>query len=150
MAERGDVTATQRDTGASLYDVTVVLREIGYLPEERAPYNVAAFTTKPTVKVKAEAAKHKVSDEMGVAWVGPDVRAAQVALANGLPVVFGMTIHQSFLHLGSDRVVEMPTWRDRQAGGHAMILTGYDADREVFMLQNSWGPRWGKKGYSRD
>ncbi len=126
--------------------MTMVLRGRGYLDEKQAPYDVKMFKQKPAANIEEEAAKHKVSDDMGVAWIGSDVRAAQVALANGLPVVFGMTIHQDFVHLGAHGVAKMPTWRDRTAGGHAMFLTGYDAEREVFTGHNSWGERWGKNG----
>lgn len=147
--EMKDVTAMHRDSGASLYDVARVLRERGYCDEKHAPYDVRKFKEKPDANVEAEAAKHKVLDGMGVAWIGPDVRAAQVALANGLPVVFGMTIHQDFVHLGADGVAKMPTWRDQSLGGHAMFLIGYDAKREVFIGQNSWGKNGAKKVHLR-
>lgn len=31
--------------------------------------------------------------------------------------------------------------------GHAILLTGFDSEREVFYFKNSWGKRWGNKGY---
>lgn len=32
-------------------------------------------------------------------------------------------------------------------GGHSIVLTGYDLEKEVFYFKNSWGVEWGKKGY---
>lgn len=32
-------------------------------------------------------------------------------------------------------------------GGHAILLMGYDDERQVFMFKNSWGPTWGNSGY---
>lgn len=31
--------------------------------------------------------------------------------------------------------------------GHAVLLTGYDTKKEVFIFKNSWGTSWGNKGY---
>ncbi len=36
-------------------------------------------------------------------------------------------------------------YRTRKAGGHAFAIVGYDA--EGFWIQNSWGPKWGLKGF---
>lgn len=32
-------------------------------------------------------------------------------------------------------------------GGHSVVLTGYDLEKEVFFFKNSWGDDWGQKGY---
>jgi hypothetical protein len=37
--------------------------------------------------------------------------------------------------------------RPRQPGVHAFALVGYD--EEGFLVQNSWGPRWGAQGLAR-
>jgi C1A family cysteine protease len=31
--------------------------------------------------------------------------------------------------------------------GHAMVAVGYDDAKQAFLIQNSWGPSWGNKGY---
>lgn len=33
------------------------------------------------------------------------------------------------------------------AGGHQMVLVGYDERRQAFLVQNSWGPYWSGDGY---
>ena len=33
-------------------------------------------------------------------------------------------------------------------GGHAVTIVGYDDDKKEFKIQNSWGTRWGKNGYT--
>jgi hypothetical protein len=37
---------------------------------------------------------------------------------------------------------------DQPAGGHAYKLVGFDDDRSAFLLQNSWGERWGLLGHA--
>lgn len=36
-----------------------------------------------------------------------------------------------------------------QSGGHAMVIVGYDDEEGTFTLANSWGTRWGEKGFMR-
>jgi len=49
------------------------------------------------------------------------------------------------------RHAELPTIahiaRPKDAGVHAFALVGYD--EEGFLVQNSWGPRWGAAGFAR-
>jgi len=33
------------------------------------------------------------------------------------------------------------------AGGHAVLIVGYDDEEEYFMVKNSWGTGWGESGY---
>ena len=32
-------------------------------------------------------------------------------------------------------------------GGHAMVIVGYDRDKQYFIFKNSWAPTWGHSGY---
>ena len=34
-------------------------------------------------------------------------------------------------------------------GGHAVMAVGYDDSKQQFIIRNSWGTGWGKKGYFR-
>lgn len=44
--------------------------------------------------------------------------------------------------------VPMPDLNNEKLrGNHAVILVGYDGERNVFKLQNSWGSDWGDHGY---
>jgi C1A family cysteine protease len=39
------------------------------------------------------------------------------------------------------------TRRERFLGGHAVMLVGYNKNKNVFIARNSWGKVWGDKGY---
>jgi len=41
----------------------------------------------------------------------------------------------------------MPEPDERLIGGHAVMVVGYDEKQERFIVRNSWGPRWGLRGY---
>ena len=41
----------------------------------------------------------------------------------------------------------MPKPDEKLLGGHAVMAVGYDDTTEVFVIRNSWGNKWGDKGY---
>ncbi len=49
---------------------------------------------------------------------------------------------------GSGRDLPLIAWRPNkpQTGGHAFALVGYN--RQGFVVQNSWGPGWGRDGFA--
>jgi C1A family cysteine protease len=63
--------------------------------------------------------------------------------------VLGFKVFESFLqeaikktgHLG------MPKRREKFVGLHAVLAVGYENSHGWFILRNSWGGRWGMRGY---
>jgi C1A family cysteine protease len=70
-------------------------------------------------------------------------------LAAGYPFVFGFTVYQSFESADVARTgrVELPRPGEGVVGGHAVMAVGYDDLAERFVVRNSWGTGWGKRGY---
>ncbi len=44
-------------------------------------------------------------------------------------------------------VLDMPRRKDRMLGGHAVLAAGYNQETKRFLVRNSWGTDWGRKGY---
>jgi hypothetical protein len=75
------------------------------------------------------------------------ISSVKRALAEGKPVVIGMTCFPSF---SGARGVWVPNSQNEESrGGHAMCVVGYDDDMYggAFEIQNSWGTWWGNEGY---
>lgn len=70
------------------------------------------------------------------------------ALSEGQPVIIGMDIYQSFMD-AEGQEIWTPVIGDAHKGGHAMVVVGYDDNKEggAFEIMNSWGDDWGKKGF---
>jgi C1A family cysteine protease len=71
-------------------------------------------------------------------------------LADGSPVVFGMEVYASFETHTVIKSGIMPfpdPQREEFRGGHAVMAVGYDDRRRAVLVRNSWGPKWGQKGY---
>ncbi|MBK8501707.1 MAG: DUF4384 domain-containing protein [Saprospiraceae bacterium] len=89
------------------------------------------------------------------------VRTTKLILAQQKPVVIGMKLLNNFYSIQSGDESWFPNIGDQTyAGGHAMVVVGYDdlkfnADRNdiaaetkgAFLIMNSWGKGWGHDGY---
>ena len=81
--------------------------------------------------------------------VKQDLYHLKSCLDEGLPFVFGFAVYESFEteEVAKTGVMIMPTEKDNILGGHAVMAVGYDNDKEVFIVRNSWGVNWGDQGY---
>jgi C1A family cysteine protease len=144
--ERVIERSVEEDSGAQLRDGMKTLANQGVCPEPMWPYVLSQFATKPTPECYAEAKKHLGVTYMRVAQDVPEMRGC---VAAGYPFIFGFTVYESF---ESDAVartgtIPMPESEERTLGGHAMLVVGYDNPKRLFLVRNSWGAGWGKKGY---
>ena len=62
-------------------------------------------------------------------------------------MAFGFYIYSSFTRLGADGLMPMPQEGEARLGGHAVLAVGYDDARDVLIVRNSYGPKFGDKGY---
>ena len=137
--------SVKQDAGAMLRDGIKTLAKQGVCAEKLWPYVIKKFATKPTAACYTQALQHTISSYQRLATT-QEMRAC---LADGYPFVFGFTVYESF---ESDAVartgtVPMPSRRERVLGGHAVCAVGYDDKAKRFIVRNSWGADWGKKGY---
>jgi predicted outer membrane repeat protein len=68
-------------------------------------------------------------------------------LASGNPVLAGIRIFAPFPDLqGPDATFSVA--EGDSLGGHALLVIGFDDDRQAFLVINSWGTGWGDGGYA--
>ena len=75
----------------------------------------------------------------------------RVCLTDGFPFVFGFSVYSSFMEeeVRNTGVMPMPQPGETLLGGHAVMAVGYDEEKELLLVRNSWGKEWGDKGYFR-
>lgn len=67
-------------------------------------------------------------------------------LASGYPFVFGFHLQND--ELDSDNIRQMPQRGQLlQPLGHVVLAVGYDDDRKLFLIRDSFGPNYGDSGY---
>jgi hypothetical protein len=131
------------DTGANLPDAMTVLAARGAVAESAWPYVAGRFASGPPPGVAR--AKHYRARNLRLQGVN-EIRAA---LQRYGPVVAGITLYASFNspRTAATGVVPDPKPGEAIEGGHAICIVGYDDAARRFTFENSWGPRWGDKGY---
>lgn len=141
-AIEGDVYT---DGGAQIHDGIKTIGTLGACAETEWPYNINEFKIKPPLNCYTDAKKDIIKDYLSI----QNLDEIKQCLASGYPVVFGMTVYESFesQKVATTGIVPMPKENEQVVGGHCMALVGYDDVKKVFIDRNSWGNSWGLSGY---
>ena len=134
------------DTGAQIRDGIKSVAKQGDCPETEWPYVISKFKTKPPKNCYADALKYKVVLYQRVTQTLSQLKGC---LASGYPFVFGFSVYESFenAQVAKTGHANLPQSGEALIGGHAVAGVGYDDARQWFIVRNSWGARWGMKGY---
>ncbi len=135
----------KEDAGAMIRDGIKTLVKQGACSETTWPYVASKFAVKPSPTAYKEGLDHQVTAYARLQTTD-EMRAC---LAQGFPFVFGFSVYESFesAQVAKTGIVSMPKRNEKQVGGHAVLAVGYDDAAQRFIVRNSWGPRWGIKGY---
>jgi C1A family cysteine protease len=144
--ERARERTILSDSGARIRTGIKTVAKRGVCPEQLWPYRIRRFRDKPGRRCYADAAKHADVTYERVRRTLPDLKAC---LASGYPFVFGFTVYESFHSPKVTRTgrAPLPTKREKIRAGHAVLAVGYDDSEKRFLLRNSWGRKWGLRGY---
>ena len=136
------------DSGATIRNVFRAVAKEGYPPEHLWRYIIANFKKRPP-KAAFEAGDWNTLDGSEHARVPHNLPSIQFQLSQGNPIGFGFDVPESFMDARTARtgIVRKPRSSERDVGGHAMTLVGYDNPRRVFFGLQSWGRRWGQGGF---
>ena len=137
--------SVKTDSGAMIRAGIKTLAKQGACTEKRWPYDIAKFAVKPPKACYAEALDYQILSYARLATFD-EMRAC---LADGFPFVFGFSVYEGFesQQVARTGVVAMPGAGERMLGGHAVVAVGYDDGAKRFIVRNSWGTKWGQKGY---
>ena len=134
------------DSGAEIRDGMKVLNQIGVCPEADFPYDISTFTNAPSDQANKDAGQYKVAEYHRI----KNLAQLKAALVEGLPVVIGIDVYESFEadDVSSTGIVPMPdTTKEECLGGHAVLVVGYDDTKQQLIVRNSWGIVFGDLGY---
>ena len=109
-------------------------------------YDISKFKDKPS-----DAAFAAAKADLVVLYqrLIQDLDTMRGCIASEFPFVFGFTVYQSFesAAVAKSGQLDMPKFNEKRIGGHAVMAVGYDDSKRTFLIRNSWGTDWGKKGY---
>jgi C1A family cysteine protease len=143
---RAMIGTTGSDSGSRIRDGMKSINKQGVPPEPIWPYVEKDYRKKPSAAAYAEALEHQSIEYRSVLGTIGQIRGA---LAAGFPVVFGFDVYSSFEspEVARTGIMPVPKRGEKKLGGHAVLAVGYDDDKGVLIVRNSWGTGWGDKGY---
>lgn len=158
------------DTGSDMRSTFKALAKLGTPSESTWPYNPEELLDEmPDAFVCQMAQEFSAGSYFRLdapAISGTElVLRLKSALADGLPICFGLPAHESLSECCVENgfVIPLPEKQtssdDRLVGGHAMLMVGFDDDavwkddhkknqKGAFIVRNSWGDIWGDLGYA--
>ena len=144
--ERAIENTINTDSGAQIRDGIKSINKQGVCNESLWPYNINELTQKPYSKCYEDGLKHKVSSYKRVTR---DLIHFKGCLAEGFPFVLGFSVYENFesLEVAKTGILNLPKKNESLIGGHAVMAVGYDDSSKRFIIRNSWGTKWGQKGY---
>ncbi len=134
------------DAGAEIRDGIKSVNKQGIVDEQKWPYIISNFTDEPPKKLYEEAKHH-----LAVKYqrIQQNLEHMKECLNEGFPFVFGFIVYESFEseETTNTGIMVMPKENERILGGHSCLVVGYDDDKKVFIVRNSWSSYWGDYGY---
>ncbi|MBQ3655836.1 MAG: C1 family peptidase [Bacteroidales bacterium] len=134
--------------GTNFQPAFEVMQDRGVATLATVPYtDMNKCENKPEAAWTREANEYKISewfniDKNRINKNGADELKAY--LCTGKPIALGARLYKSFKNYKGG-VLSSQT--DGYWGLHAMLICGYDDNKQAFKVVNSWGTKWGDKGY---
>ena len=144
--ERKLIGTTQEDSGARIRDGIKALVNWGACDESIWRHDRNRFMEEPPPEAYKDGEKRRIKEYRRVS---DDLKCIKYALTNRQPVIFGFSVYTSFESLRTTEtgVVEMPWKFDSVIGGHCVVFCGHDDKTQMLKFRNSYGTKWGDKGY---
>ena len=137
--------------GSRISEALQFLTEKGDCLARQFDFDVNNCAQQPDSAVARQASRYAIQDFITLFGVQEtaDVKVLRVkrVLARNKPVVVGMNVLRNFYDLKNAVYWHPDIGNTTPAGGHAMVVVGYDDRKEAFRLMNSWGKNWGDGGY---
>jgi C1A family cysteine protease len=128
-------------SGGNISLASSYIRDTG-LPPEMVYYYTATNGTCPT---GWQETAYRIGS-WSYACTSPNVDAIKNALVTYGPLVTCMSVYADFFSYVSG-IYSYTT--GSYAGGHAVLIVGYDDIEQCFIVKNSWGTGWGEDGFFR-
>ena len=135
----------REDSGAYIRDGVKAAKKYGLCSEKVWPYLINHFNITPSVESYDDAKHRNIKNYYRIATLEDTLDA----LNHDHPVVFGLKVFEGFnnIEYTKDYILEIPNPEEQPIGGHAMMMAGYDLNRQLVLCRNSFGPDWCMGGY---
>lgn len=136
-----------QDAGSDSRTACQVLNQIGACLNSQMPYVDTEINILPSPVQTADAGAFKIGAYHRV-LLDDNLQAFRSCLASGYCRIIGIPVYQGIQsdECATTGMLPIPASTDTPIGGHELLVYGYDDNKKVELVRNSWGPNWGVKG----
>lgn len=144
------------DSGAFVGDAYNWVSRHGVCPESVWPYDINKVNDAPPSSADDEAVAHEVKGFLDISIDSNLTNSIAWCLLQNKPVMMAFGVYSSFMKIGSDGLCPVPNpvsyedfndSVDPYYGGHEVAIIGFDDDKQLYTVANSWGVGWGCNGF---
>lgn len=139
------------DNGSRISDALNFLNKNGDCLARQFDFDVNNCSALPDSSISSHAKRFAIDDYLTLFSAKEKseakIRRVKVALVKNKPVIIGMSLLRNFYELKNAQYWHPSLGNTAPAGGHALVVVGYDDYKGAFRLMNSWGKNWGDNGY---
>ncbi|WP_194972658.1 C1 family peptidase [Aquiflexum lacus] len=140
------------DEGSSYIEALNLLKDQGVCTWSSMPYFDNDFRSSPTQTAKEQAGNFKIERYFRLGERQDLLSDVKEQLANSHPVIASAISDINYLRGGYGNNPNNPyVWTTigsfNPRMGHAILIVGYDDNRQAFKFLNSYGRRWGNDGF---
>lgn len=135
------------DNGAMPRSICQVLNKFGVCEESVDPYKPGSIVT-PSAPQIENAKKYQLGGYHRMTSL--DQVLSCLGDPTPWPVLLSFNVYASFESEAVAKTGLMPIPNPAYEvlmGGHEVLVVGYDQDKQVLIIQNSWGRAWGDQGF---
>ncbi|MEQ9487606.1 MAG: C1 family peptidase [Alphaproteobacteria bacterium] len=132
-------------SGATVSSGLKFLKANGTVPYENFPYTPDVCEQPSETPLFDLASEYRINSWRRVPTKSADQLKGR--LYYGDPVVVGMTMTAALNELEGDDIYNIVVDQNQPFQGHAVVLAGYDEERQAFKFFNSWGADWADGGF---
>lgn len=137
--------------GARISDALAFLADKGDCLARQFDFEVNNCEQMPDSSIQTAARRYAIQDYLTLFGTQENsetkILRVKKVLAAQRPVIVGMSVLRNFYDLKNAQYWHPTLGNTGPAGGHAMVVVGYDERRGAFRLMNSWGKTWGDGGF---
>lgn len=140
-------------SGAYIHDGAQLLVASGNCKSESFDYPYHECDRNPKPKVLESSKENIIQDYVALFNKNTTSKTKVIrtkrSIAEGKPVIIGLKVFQSLKKLNHKSHIWKPNefQNDKELGGHALVVVGYNDSLGVFEIMNSWGSKWGDQGF---
>ncbi len=142
------------DSGSSIADALRFLKNTGIVSWNDFPYTDTECSNIPTDQLKDKAKKFQIENYflIKVPETNTDptytiINILKTLLTENKPIVISLDIKNIIFNFNKGTYIGHTYQKIEDGCGHAVLIVGYDDEKEAFKFVNSWGTEWGNEGY---